>query len=323
MYMKKIFGLIAALILVLGCDDGDMTFKTFDFSSANVENCDNAIFKINQNKTEVLILNLDPSALINVSTFNPETNKHEPRIINLGGTGTNTILYRNYASSVNAAQLCGGLTSAPPNLLDEWKGEGTLSIQTDAIIIKGKLTGYTHQIILRNVSFSKGDETIIINDNNFGSITRNLDITFNFVEDDAEEPVVLACTDYDLLFTRRLDEALILSLAEDLPTTVGTKIIPLEEQTVNSIIFKKYESTITNANICNLVTPPATPRLEQQWQAVLGTINIITTEVAGNLVHEIRFKNITFSNTSNALEIFNLSDIIEVDAEKGYLFGRY
>lgn len=323
MYMKKIFGLIAALILVLGCDDGDMTFKTFDFSSANVENCDNAIFKINQNKTEVLILNLDPSALINVSTYNPETKEHEPRIINLGGTGTNTILYRNYQSSVNAAQLCGGLTTAPPNLLDEWKGEGKLSIQTDAIIIKGKLTGYTHQITLKNVSFNKGDETIIINDNNFGSVTSKLDIIFNFVEDDAEEPVVLACTDYDLLFTRRLNEALILSLAEDLPTTVGTKTIPLENQTANSVIFKTYESTITNANICNLVTPPATPKLKQQWQAVLGTINITTTEVAGNLVHEIRFKNITFSNISTPQELFNLSDIIDVDAEKGYLFGKY
>lgn len=324
MYMKKIFGLIAALILILGCDDGDMTFKTFDFSSANVEKCDNAIFKINSNGTEVLILNLDPSALINVSTLNPVTGKHEPRIINLGGTGSNTILYRNYATKITKDQLCGGVTSAPPNLLDEWKGEGALSIRTDAKINeKGKLTGYTHQITLKNISFNKGDETIIINDNLFGSIDSPLDITFNFIETDAEAPVIAPCTDYDLLFTRRLNEALILSLADGLPTTEGTKTIPLEGQVANSVIFKTFENTITDANICNLVTPPPTPKLKQQWRAKSGTITIITTKVAGNFTHEIRFMNITFSNITIPLETFNLSDIITVDPEKGYLFGKY
>ena len=323
MYMKKIFGLIAALILVLGCDDGDMTFKTFDFSSANVEKCDNAIFKINSNGTEVLILNLDPSVLINVSTLNPVTGEHVPRIINLGVTGSNTILYRNYATKITKDQLCGGVTSAPPNLLDEWKGEGTLSIRTDAIVIKGKLTSYTHQITLKNISFNKGDETIIINDNLFGSIDSPLNITFDFVEEDAEAPVITPCTDYDLLFTRKGNEALILSLADDLPTTEGTKTIPLEGQVANSVIFKTFENTITDANICNLVTPPPTPKLLQQWRAKSGTISIITTKVAGNFTHEIRFMNITFSNITIPLETFNLSDIITVDPEKGYLFGKY
>ncbi|MNJ95190.1 hypothetical protein D3C87_128970 [compost metagenome] len=322
MYMKKIFGLIAALILVLGCDDGDMTFKTFDFSSANVEKCDNAIFKINSNGTEVLILNLDPSALINVSTLNPVTGKHEPRIINLGGTGSNTILYRNYESSVKAGQLCGGITTTPPNILDEWKGEGTLSIRTDIIKTEGKLK-YTHQITLKNISFNKGDETIIINDNLFGSVDSPLDVTFNFVETGAEEPVITPCTDYDLLFTKRLNEALILSLADDLPTAEGIKTIPLENQITNSIIFKTFESTITDANICNLITPPPTPKLKQQWRAKSGTISIITTKVAGNFTHEIRFMDITFSNITTPAETFNLSDIITVDPQKGYLFGKY
>lgn len=322
--MKKILGLIAALILVLGCDDGDMTFKTFDFTSATAASCadSNILFKIKD--TEVLILELSPSALVNVSTLDPVTGKDIERLVTITGTG-NSITYRNYTGKVSNETLCNEIPPATPSVIDEWKGQGQLSIITrETKLPNGKLTGFQHQITLKNVTFTKGGETITINDNLFGTVDSKLNIVFNFVPQGADKPVVKQCSGTNgLIYTNQLNEALILSLpAGTFPTEPTIK--PIDLKGISNpylVIFKVFESNVTNDYICNTII---TPVVKQHWQASSGQLIITTTagSIPGTLVHEIRLKDVIFSNVKNQNETFKLSDVIPASTEN-YLFGIY
>jgi hypothetical protein len=321
--MKKILGLIAVLVLILGCDDGDMTFKTFDFRSEGTEKCPDSdiIFKIKD--TEVLILKLSAAALVNVSTFDPVTGENTPRLVDIGTSGS-TITYRNYTAKASKETLCNEIPPATPSVIDEWIGQGKLSITTKETRLDGRLTGFQHQITLKNITFTKGEETITINDNNFGTVDRKFDFTFNFIPQGEDKPSVKQCDGANgLIYTINGNEALILSLpAGTFPTAPGTKSIDLKGlSNLNRLIFKVFESTATRNYICNTIV---TPVVKQHWNASEGEIIITTKEgtIPGSIIHEIRLKNVLFRNAKNDQETFKLSEVIPPSSEN-YFFGTY
>lgn len=315
--MKKIFALLALLAFLSGCDDGDMAFKTFNFSNAQPQRCSNSnlIFKVQD--TEVLILNLDPAALLNA-----ETPDDEPRIITVSGTGANSIIYRNYSSTVSGtAVLCSGIPPATPTVNEEWIGEGTLQIITDPVLTEGVLTGYTHQIILISIRFSKSDEEITINNNLFGSVSTTLGYTFSFGTE--EEPgTVYECN--GMIFKRSTDEALQL-LVENGTFTNTPGVVNLELGGIgnlNRLIFDVYNGTITNNTLCDAIAP-VTPVIEQRWNATSGIVEITTTEsnvTPGTYVHTIRFIDVIFTNADNTGAMFT---VLPNGEGNYYYFGTY
>jgi hypothetical protein len=297
--MKKIFGLAAALALFAGCDDGDMTFKTFDFTDEAPIRCaddSNLLFKINDNDTEVLILNIDTGAAF----LNQETPDGEPRIINVGA-GSNRIIYRNYSAAVTQTMLC-SLVSVPPALTEEWEGDGQLAIITDRVLDdEGRLTGYIHQITLRRITFTKqnSNEEVTITDNNFGSISISLGFSFDF-ESTVEAPIVLqTCNDNPLgpFFSLDGREALQLTLAPAFVNApVGTQTIELDDtEDVNDLLLRVYDGTVSESSICSF-NPPTTPIETQRWTAAEGEIQIVTTLNDGALTHTIHLINVIFIN---------------------------
>lgn len=331
--MKKIFCLIATLILIAGCDDGDMTYKSFDFS--NVENptaCTNntlsestseIYYKINN--TEGLVLSLAKSTLINSPTTNPETQVDTPRIITL--SSSNSLTYYEFANK--PSQLC-TTTDLAANT-EKWTGQGTLSVSTFALTKDDKLIGYTHQITIQNVSFTNGSgETITISNNLFGNIKKEFGFTFNFDSAGEAEPVVEACTSGTLLFTRQDKQALLLNIT-DFATyfdgTLGTKTINIpnpeggaDEATVQ---FNVYSSSVSKTYVCSQGSDvPALPL--QKWQLLQGSIVIVTTTgTGGGFDYNIYLKDATFASLTNSQDTFVLNEVIEVENENGYFFGKF
>lgn len=321
--MKKIFALLASMFLLLGCDDGDMTFKTFNFGTVQAQRCTDRNIIYKANGTEVLILNIDPAVFVNA-----ETGVDAPRVVTLGGEGVNSIIYRNYSSNVSTGAngtLCSEIPPASPTVKEEWIGEGTLAVETNSIVNElGVTTGFSHQIKLVSVRFRRNGEEITINDNLFGSVVTELGYTFNFGTE--EEPVMIQeCN--GLVFKRNLEEALILAFDETVFQNVpGETTIDLANTADgNEVIFNVYDGPITNANICDAI-PPISPVVENQWEALSGTVRIITTEDTlnpGMYNHVIRFDNITFQNVTTA-ETFDLFNVVVIENEaEGYLFGTH
>ncbi|MCR5863588.1 hypothetical protein LRS05_16380 [Flavobacterium sp. J372] len=72
----------AMLFLLTGCDDGDITFKSFNFTNATAQACTNSgiIYKVQG--SEALLLQLAPNTLINAENKN-EVGDDIPRMITL------------------------------------------------------------------------------------------------------------------------------------------------------------------------------------------------------------------------------------------------
>ncbi|WP_294818548.1 hypothetical protein [uncultured Flavobacterium sp.] len=320
--MKKILGLIAALILMMGCDDGDMSFNTFDFSAGTPSLCaeSNIYYKING--SEVLLIDLSGNPLLNVDT------QGQPRIITIGGN--NTITYRNYDGNPAATSICSFPAPASPVVLEEWQGEGTLSVITTVVRNSSSVvTGYSHKITLLDVSFTKNGETTRIADSEFGSVVIPIGFTFDFGTTD-DELSLKSCDENNLVYKRKAREALLLNLdpARFAGYTAGqTNTLNIDDLTNEGVLFLVYNGSITDGHICDVIAPVA-PTITERWEAGSGTIRINTVEVSGGggaLEHRIYFENMVFTKVSDTSgQTFTISDLIApLPGETGYYFGVY
>jgi hypothetical protein len=139
--------------------------------------------------------------------------------------------------------------------------------------------------------------------------------SFNF-----DSVTVQECTDNNLIFKINGDEMLLINIPEtsfaNTETPDGSPLI-VSVSSTNQIIYRIYSTTVTSTSICNLI-PPATPVVNQEWNATGGTIEIITdalyasdgTTING-YTHNIKFKNVNFSGPTNS---FSFTE---------YNFGNY
>lgn len=313
--MKKIFGLFASLLLLTGCDDGDMTFKSFNFSGANIQTCNNYIFKVQG--TEAMIMQLNPSFFVNVETG------ATPRTVTIGSG--NSMIYRTYSDNVTSSSICSSLPPATPVVTDEYYAMpgGTLNVATVKVVNdEGRITGYNHTITIVYATFAKDGESIIINDNVFGVYFTPVTYRFDFEDEDSNinlqscpEPPAFA----GKVFTVNGNEALLFDLdILSFPETDDTvTIIDFSVQTeTQEIIFNEYSGTAVAPLFCDVV-PPITPVVTRQWEAIGGKLRIVTDVVAGTTYeHVLYLDNVTFMNRAVNEEQFN------VNVEGGYRIGK-
>ena len=335
--MKKILALTAILILALGCDDGDISFKSFNFSSVTtVSTCEenNLYYKVNG--TEALILEINPAELYNIESEVDDTNTIIPREVAISAGGTNKITYRNYNGPANTSNLIcngSGLPVTSPNVIEEWTGDGAILIVTRKDYTNGKLTGYTHTITLKEITFNNGEEDIRIVDNPFGDINSSIGFSFNY--GDEEEPGVLPCnnTAEDRLYKTSGNDVLILNFPANTFVNEAGELPVIEfsaEEEDYELLFKVYSGTANSLLVCDLDT---TIDINQRWRASSGTCIIVTTEsevTPGEFRHEIRLKDVEFTRTDiTSGETFTIYEVLSVenadDAEEngGFLLGTY
>lgn len=309
--MKKILGLVAILIL-LGCDDGDMTVQTFNFGDSQVSPCeDGPIYKINGN--EVLVLNLAETNFINAET------NGVPRVVTIAATGANTVQFYRYAAEVNPSAVCNPTLAQPP--IETWIASGgTIEIETfvntnedDPTII----TGYTHTITIVSLSLSRNDETIILQGTDFGDYTTSLEYTFNFNSNGLAVDRCLT-TNTDRLYITNQREV----LRMDLDPALFQNVIPVPTEPIvqaldenNSIQFDIYSNSsyTPSLHICDPTNDavPLNPHKVASWKAVSGSVKITTTSpTEGQFNHQIELINVTFQNVHSPQEVFTRNSYI-------------
>jgi hypothetical protein len=317
--MKKVFGLFAMLLLLTGCDDGDITFKSFNFTNATAQACTNSglIYKVQA--SEALLLQLAPNTLINAENIVSGVNT--PRQIQL--SGTNSLIYRTYNGPVSSTNICSAVPPANPAVVEEYSAQagGALSVLTTKVInSQGVLTGYNHVITIVNATFTREDESIIITDNLFGSFVSAITYRFDF-EDEDSNINLQTCNDSPVngIFTVNGDEALVFDI-QPFTFPVSNTITEIDfgiTSETRGISFIEYSSTAVSTLFCDLV-PPITPVATKRWEAESGKLRIETNVVGGGTAYEHVFflDNVTFSNTLNPLEKFT------INATGGYRVGK-
>ncbi|MFP9113328.1 hypothetical protein ACLI1A_05265 [Flavobacterium sp. RHBU_3] len=317
--MKKIFALIACMMLLTACDDGELTFSTFNFDG-DPDPCDFAENTyINVNDNEVLILKFADDDLLNI--------EGEDTITFAEGD----IEYRVYnATGLSTSNVCGSLDNASLSVRESWDGSGTATITTTKTI--DETTGevvYYHSINLIDVSFTKGEQTIRIQDTYVGQIKKPIGFYFDFAENLEDSNRFSECNSekYFLNNTNTTDEVILLNIpTTSIPTTTGITNPPITLDP-NGVYFRfiKYSSSgLDDDIICdgNVLSPVP----EQIWFTQSGQLIIDTQEVDGELVHIMYLKNAVFYNTLGTGETFepvgNISDPTG-GSEDVYYIGRF
>ncbi|KDN55549.1 hypothetical protein [Flavobacterium seoulense] len=305
--MKKALSLLVLLALFNACDDGDLTQEDISFEDiTQTQSCTNS-------STNSLIYKLkDQEALlleIPTATFSTElTEANDTLNLNISTT-TNRVVYRFYNGTVATANICETIAPATPIITDQWVAtDGQIRIvttptkTTDATTNRTKITGYNHNIVLKNVTFAKASGTQVYETFPFGNYSSTAtNLPFNFTTTTIEK-----CTSSNDLYKFNTNEALILTID---PALIVNEVTPLNTPrigyvgtTANKLTYRLFTgTTLTSAYFCNTTTP-TTPTLSQEWNGVTGNANsqtgiievTTTTNGPNSFKHTIVLKKVSF-----------------------------
>lgn len=317
--MKKLLAILS-VILFISCDDGDMTFKSFDFGDATLQYCslNDLIYKYNG--TEMLILDIPSSYFANVEGI-------ETVVIG----NNNKVIYRNYNGTANSSVICSDIPPSSPIVIEEWNASsgGTLTIQTEKL----EDNSFQHIITIDYLEFVNGEQSTVIESESFGTYTTEQSYQFEFIVDSNDNEIdVLHCDgDAGLIFKyNAYYEALKLDLTPEVKNilfvdevTTGDEYRVYEFDEDNRVIFDIYSGSLSSNVICSNV-PPVNPVTLERWNGDGGEIRVRTSisEVDGSYEHYITLIGVTFINSGNTEETFEIQDYYPED-ETEYPFGVY
>jgi PBP1b-binding outer membrane lipoprotein LpoB len=312
--MKRVFSLLVLVLLLNGCDDGNLTLETIDFEDAQTQTCTNndIIYKLKE--SEALLLEIPKTSFVNNPTI-PGT----PTVINIDNS-TYRVVYRFYNGKVTTDNICNTIPPATPYVNDQWVAtSGKIEITTTTITQAGSIagstviTGYNHHIVFKDITFDKGNGEQRYDTFDFGDYTTTSS-TLPFGFDKNVEQCSSAPKDvYNYIGSEALTlENLDTDLIANVETPVNTPRTALIGAVKNKLTYRLYNGLLTPSYFCNLI-PPATPTIDQEWNGQNGVANEsgiieVTTIKSGTTAfkHTIIIRNATLKYKNST---FKLGDV--------------
>jgi hypothetical protein len=313
--MKRVFGLLIFVLLLNGCDDGDLTLETIDFEDAPTQSCssNDIIYKLKEK--EALLIEIPKSTFVNEPT-DPAT----PIVIDIDNS-TSRVIYRFYDGLVADDNICNTIPPAKPYITDQWTAtSGQIEISTTTITSAGSIpgstviTGYNHRIIFKNITFTKTNGTQVYETFVFGDYITPPTNTLPFGFDKTAEQ----CSNTKQVYNYTSSEALTLdkldpTLIVNQETPINSPRTALIESTKNILTYRLYgNGVLTPSYFCNLVSPPL-PTVSEEWNGVNGVDNVsgiieVSTIKSGTTAfkHTIVIKNATLKKGNSS---FKLGDV--------------
>jgi hypothetical protein len=309
--MKRVLSLLILVLLLNGCDDGNLTLETIDFANTTTQFCtdNNIIFKLKEK--EALLLEIPKTNFENNPTV-PGT----PKVVTIDNT-TNRVVYRFYNGKVAETNICNTIPPATPYVNNEWVAtSGKIEITTTTITQAGSIagstviTGYNHHIVFTNITFDKGNGTQVYETFPFGDyITTITPLPFAFdktVEQCPSSKQVYNFSDSETLTIDSIDPALIVNTE----TPLNTPRTGLIGSTKNILNYRLYSNGLVKESyFCN-TTLPILPTISEEWNALDGVANVsgiieVTTIKSGTTAfkHTIVIKNATFQKGNSTFKL--------------------
>lgn len=317
--MKKYAALLLFALFLNGCDDGDLTVDEIDFgdvqeSSACDPSTNTLLYKLKTQ--EALLLQMPEGAIVNDSsdyTYAINSNTHR-------------VVYRAYDGAVTKENICGLIPPSTPKVNEEWIGlDGTIEISTRQNDKKNdtddgtRITGYTHTIIFKNITFQKPTGLQTEPEFEFGIYTTTVtpaNLTFRTNPNGSayECDEVNRVYNYNNTFYLSIDDIDPALLVNEI-TPTGQSRRSLITATQNKVFYRTAKTetgSITPAFICSKVQP-ASPVIEETWtgrpgkENESGIIEVTTTvspTAAGDVyTHTIVLKNVTLQKGNSHFKL--------------------
>lgn len=305
--MKNILGLLFLLLLLNGCDDGDMTVENIDFASVTTNSCGETIYKLNGNEAMYIKIPTSRNAFPNEITPTDA-----PIVIPIGGDVS--VTYRAYDGAPSAANICATPGPISPIATEEWTASaGNIEISSIAIYSTDETTGataisrYAHNIVFKNIVFQKPSGTQIYDSFTFGEYsTTPTTLPFDFNPDD-----VKLCSN-NVLYNARINGIEGIAI-ENFDTSLlstdnlGVTKIGLLSSTTNKLSYLLFGTAITATNNDEYFCAgfPSFPPVNELWIAqdgvadASGIIEVTTTTNGTGFLHTIVLKAVTFQKGIN------------------------
>ncbi|PKB18075.1 hypothetical protein [Flavobacterium sp. 5] len=311
--MKRFLGILCCVFAFSGCDDGDLVVDTIDFTEVATSTCgeaNNLIFKLKDG--ESLIINVPDGTFKMQPTVEP---------IKLPINPLNQVVYNFYDGKVSSNNICALIPPATPNIKTQWNAaSGVIEITTETVKKfteadnSTRITGYKHNIIFTNITFTKGDGTTqFYEEFIFGDYLQNVTTSLPFAFDEklniCDDNGVVFEISASETFTLNIDPELILN--EDTPPgQPRTGVIGVVN---NKLTYCLFNSVVTDQTYFCQSTQPALPTVKEEWTGVPGGTIEVTTVTSGPNVfkHTIVLKSVSLAS---GLSNFQLGD--------NYLYGN-
>ena len=309
--MKRVFGLLVFVLLINGCDDGNLTLETIDFANVATQSCtdNNILYKLKEK--EALLLEIPKTTFVNEPTV-PGT----PTIVEIDNS-TNRVVYRFYNGKVATDNICNTIPPALPNVTDQWTAtSGKIQIITTTITEPGsvtgstRITGYNHNIAFNNITFAKTSGTQVYETFPFGDyITPATPLTFGFdkvVEQCPSSKQIYNYTSSEALTIDNIDPALIVNTE----TPLNTPRTGLIGSVKNKLTYRLYSNGVLTPSYFCTTTVPILPSISEEWNAVNGVSGVsgiieVTTVKSGTsaYLHTIVIKNATLKKDNSSFKL--------------------
>ncbi|WP_291096941.1 MULTISPECIES: hypothetical protein [unclassified Flavobacterium] len=315
--MKRVASLLFFVMLLNGCNDGNLVLETINFENVATQSCseNNIIYKLKPE--EALLLEIPKSSFLNEPTL-----VDAPTEIDINST--NRVVYRFYNGTVSANNICETIPPATPIVTDQWTATaGIIQIITTAVKTTNatdnstKITGYNHNISFKNITFAKNNGTQVYETFPFGDyVTPSTPLPFGF------DKTVERCSvnSPNLIYNHTSSEALTLDID---PTLIVSAATPLNSPrtgvisaTTNKLTYSLYAGLLTADYFCN-ATIPTSPAISEEWDAVAGIsgvsgiVEVTTTTNGTGFKHTIVIKKATLKKGNSD---FSLGD--------NYIYGE-
>ncbi|AWG21914.1 hypothetical protein FFWV33_10455 [Flavobacterium faecale] len=309
--MKRITSLLAMIMLLNSCDDGNLIQEDIDFESVTTtQSCttNDLIYKLKDK--EALILEIPAANFPNDATVSGS-----PTTLTIG-TSSNRAVYRFYNGTVASDNICETIQPATPTVSDQWTASsGTIQIISSAVVVDNdatnnstKITGYNHLISLENVTFDIKNGQQSYSTLPFGTYTTTATtLPFNF------EKLLTKCSTSNVIYDYKSYEAILLTIDPALivnaVTPAGTVRTGLIGATTNKLTYRYFTGLLSSSYFCNTTTP-TTPVLSEEWigvTGVSGTSGIIevttTTNGTTGFTHTITFKKVSLNRGNSTFKL--------------------
>lgn len=303
--MKRVFGLLAFMLALNGCNDGNLIQEDINFEDIATQSCtsNDIIFKLKEK--EALLLEIPASSFVNESST-----VGSPVTIYI--SSSNRVVYRFYDGVVALNNICETIAPATPIVTDQWSATaGKIQIFTTAVKTLNatenstRITGYSHNIVFKNITFAKNNGTQVYETFPFGDyVTSTTTLPFLF------DKTVQKCSSSNLVYNSTSSEALTLDID---PSLIVNAVTPLNSPrtgiigtSTNVLSYRLFTGLLTGDYFCGSTTP-ATPAISQQWDAingvsgVSGTIEVTTTTNGPSAFkHTIVLKKVTLKKGNSS-----------------------
>lgn len=319
--MKRVFSLLIFVLILNGCNDGDLTLETIDFENAKTLSCANndIIYKLKEK--EALLLEMPKTTFTN-----EPTDPNVPTVINIDNS-TNRVVYRFYNGTVAEENICNTIPPATPYVTEQWIAtSGKIEITTTTITTAGSIagstviTGYNHHIVFKNITFDKGNGTQVYETFVFGDYTTPATpLPFGFDKTAEQCPTSKQVYNYVSSEALTLDD-LESTLIVNVETPINSPRTALIGSIKNKLSYRLYSNGILTPTYFCTTPVPVLPTISEEWNGVEGVANLsgiieVTTIKSGTTAfkHNIVIKNATLKKGNSTFklgDVYNYGELI-------------